>query len=76
MWRSLGKERAWEEQSRRPCRKRISSGSVHIRWNLKGGGVLASPAGSSSSGADSVLGIIRLGLGLGEGGGDEEGEGG
>lgn len=36
--RSLGKERDSEVQSRRPWRNRISSGSVHIRWNLNGGG--------------------------------------
>ena len=67
-WRSLGKERPWELQWRRPWRNRISSGSVHIRWNLNGG-VLAAAELSSSRG-DSSLGERKLGLGL-----EEEGSG-
>ena len=63
-WRSLGKERPWELQWRRPWRNRISSGSVHIRWNLNGG-VLAAAELSSSRG-DSSLGERKLGLGLEE----------
>ncbi len=57
-WRSLGKERPWETQSRRPWRNRISSGSLQIRWNLNGGDLTASFCSS--------LGERKLGLGLEE----------
>ena len=69
-WRSLGKERPWELQWRRPWRNRISSGSVHIRWNLNGGVLAAAAAELSSSSGDSSLGERKLGLGL-----EEEGSG-
>lgn len=74
-WRSLGKERPWELQWRRPWRNRISSGSVHIRWNLNGGVLAAAAAAAaiaaaaaelSSSSGDSSLGERKLGLGLEE----------
>lgn len=43
MFRSRGKERLWDPEWRRAWRNRISSSSVHIRWNLNAGGLESGP---------------------------------
>lgn len=52
-----------DEPATRPCKNRISSGSVHIRWNLNGGFFGSEPGSVSTAGSATAVGeegVLRL----------------